>query len=305
MPINDNFMLPKWVRTMEPMADLLAAEQMELTQAQRIIAALENQGVISTSTLLLARHERIFDLSTNPTESLGVRRMRLLAKLNTHGTTTVQAIKEMVKIVTGREGDVIEHFEGYSFSVIVHLLFPDETTAMQELIQQIEEIKPAHLVFDTTAAVEPIRVINQHHHSLHRLEIHAHVDNLGIFFPRFNGWSRFGQEISFGGQVTKGLQLRKLFMHMKVGNRWQGVPCVGFKAHLRTSNTHSIEANVRSAASNTEQLNPQTVMIHTACKNPNTHPATLTKDSRWHFGQEFTFDGTRRFNGAGYTKEEL
>lgn len=305
MPINDNFMLPKWVRTMEPMADLLAAEQTELTQAQRIIAALENQGVISTSTLLLARHERIFGLPTNLSESLDARRTRLLAKLNTHGTTTVQAIKEMVKIVTGREGDVIEHFEGYSFSVIVHLLFPDETTALQELIQQIEEIKPAHLVFDTTAAVEPIRVINQHHHSLHRLEIHAHVDNLGIFFPRFNGWSRFGREIRFGGQVTKGLQLRKLSMNMKVENHWQGIPCVGFKTHLRTSNTHSIEAGVRAAASNTEQLKPQAVMIHAACKNPNTHSATLTKDSRWHFGQEFKFDGTRRFNGAGYTKEEL
>lgn len=231
--------------------------------------------------------------------------MRLLAKLNTHGTTTVQAIKEMVKIVTGREGDVLEHFEEYSFSVIVHFLFSDETTALQELIQQVEEIKPAHLTFDTTAAVEPIRVINQHYHSLHRLEIHAHVDNLGIFFPRFNGWSRFGREIRFGGQVTKGLQLRKLSMHMKVRNRWQGIPCVGFKTHLKTSNTHSIETNVRSTVSNMEQLKPQAVMIHTACKNPNTHPATLTKDSRWHFGQEFKFDGTRRFNGAEYTKEEL
>lgn len=285
MPINDNFMLPKWVRTMEPMADLLAAEQTELTQAQRIIAALENQGVISTSTLLLARHERIFDLPTSLSESLEIRRMRLLAKLNTHGTTTVQAIKEMVKIVTGREGDVIEHFEGYSFSVIVHLLFPDDTTAMQELIRQIEEIKPAHLVFDTTAAVEPIRVINRYRHSLQRLEILARVVNLRT--------------------SSQGLLLHKLSMHMKVKNYWQGIPCVGFKTHLRTSNTHSIQSGVRAVSSNVERLSFQAVMIHVTCKNSNTHSGTLTKDSRWRFGQEFKFDGTRRFNGAGYTKEEL
>lgn len=211
--------------------------------------------------------------------------MRLLAKLNTHGTTTVQAIKEMVKIVTGREGDVIEHFEGYSFSVIVHLLFPDETTAMQELIRQIEEIKPAHLVFDTTAAVEPIRVINRYRHSLQRLEILARVVNLRT--------------------SSQGLLLHKLSMHMKVKNYWQGIPCVGFKTHLRTSNTHSIESGVRAVSSNVERLSFQVVMIHVTCKNSNTHSGTLTKDSRWRFGQEFKFDGTRRFNGAGYTKEEL
>ena len=47
MPINDAFMLPKRVRTMEQMADLLQAEQTELTQMQRTIAALEQQLNIS------------------------------------------------------------------------------------------------------------------------------------------------------------------------------------------------------------------------------------------------------------------
>lgn len=53
MPINDTFMLPKQVRTMAQMADLLQAEQTELTQTQRTIAALEQQLNISTSTFLL------------------------------------------------------------------------------------------------------------------------------------------------------------------------------------------------------------------------------------------------------------
>ena len=86
MPINDAFMLPKRVRTMEQMADLLQTEQTELTQTQRTIAALEQQLNISTSTFLLPRHERLFELPVNTTESLEARRAKVLAKLNTRGT---------------------------------------------------------------------------------------------------------------------------------------------------------------------------------------------------------------------------
>ncbi len=66
MAINDRFMLPKRVRTMEQMADLLAAEQAELDQTQRTIAALENQLTISTSTHLLPRHERLLPCPSIP-----------------------------------------------------------------------------------------------------------------------------------------------------------------------------------------------------------------------------------------------
>ena len=77
MPINDAFMLPKRVRTMEQMADLLQTEQTELTQTQRTIAALEQQLNISTSTFLLPRHERLFELPVNTTESLEARRAKV------------------------------------------------------------------------------------------------------------------------------------------------------------------------------------------------------------------------------------
>lgn len=69
---------------------------------------------ISTSTFLLPRHERLFELPVNTTESLEARRAKVLAKLNTRGTTTVEAIREMVSIVTGSEGAVVEHFSQYA-----------------------------------------------------------------------------------------------------------------------------------------------------------------------------------------------
>lgn len=156
MAINDAFMLPKRVRTMEQMADLLDAEQAELTQTQRTVAALENQLTVSTSTYLLPRHERIYDIPINTAESLEVRRARVLAKLNTRGSTTVEAIKEMVRIVTGCEGDVEEHFSDYAFTVIVHLLLTSGNPDLQELARQIDEIKPAHLVFDIAGHLRPV-----------------------------------------------------------------------------------------------------------------------------------------------------
>ena len=110
MAINDAFMLPKQVRTMAQMADLLQAEQTELTQTQRTIAAIENQLIISTSTFLLHRHERLFELPVNTTESLEARRAKVLAKLNTRGTTTVEAILDKVAelIKAGRAKEIAD-----------------------------------------------------------------------------------------------------------------------------------------------------------------------------------------------------
>lgn len=147
MPINDAFMLPKQVRTMEQMADLLQTEQAELTQTSRTIAALEQQLTISTSTFLLLRHEAIYDLPSNPSESMAVRRVRLLGKLNTHGSTTVKSIREMVQIVTGCESDVIEHAADYRFDIIIHSQTFNEFEQMREMMRRIDEMKPAHLTY--------------------------------------------------------------------------------------------------------------------------------------------------------------
>lgn len=179
MPINDAFMLPKRVRTMEQMADLLQTEQAELTQTSRTISALEQQLTISTSTFLLPRHEAIYDLPSNPSESAEVRRARLLGKLNTRGSTTVESIREMVQIVTGCKGDVIENPTDYSFEVIVYLQFPDATDKMAELLRQIEEIKPAHLFMYAEGAVQAVPFQNQNHLAFVHMNVRLRVNNFG------------------------------------------------------------------------------------------------------------------------------
>ena len=219
MAINDRFMLPKRVRTMEQMADLLAAEQAELDQTQRTITALENQLTINTSTHLLPRHERLFALPVNTTESLEVRRARVLAKLNTRGTTTVRAIRDMVEIITGREGDVIEHFEDYAFSVLIKLLPADATTDVQELIRQIEEIKPAHLLFDIIAAFRPTPLVHENRLVFHRLAIRFSASNSrGTPFIRFDGSVHFDGSSQFN-QAPDGISLWRAAFRTSFSNR--------------------------------------------------------------------------------------
>ena len=198
MPINDTFMLPKQVRTMAQMADLLQAEQTELTQTQRTIAALEQQLNISTSTFLLPRHERLFELPVNTAESLEARRAKVLAKLITRGTTTVEAIREMV------------HFSQYAFTVIVYLLSESVFPNLPELIRQIDGIKPAHLIFDITGAFQPTSLKNRNEFSLYRLKMRSCFANTrGQHVVRFDGEADFDGSVMFN-QFFSGITFRSM-----------------------------------------------------------------------------------------------
>lgn len=152
MAINDEFMLPKRVRRMKPMDDLLQAEQTELTQTQRVIAALESQLTITASTFLLPRHERLFSISANTSESLEERRSKVLAKLNSKSPTTVKAVQELVKIMTGFDIGVVEHYSLYIFELIFQDI--DRFIDFAALDDALEVMKPAHLLHRYTINVK-------------------------------------------------------------------------------------------------------------------------------------------------------
>jgi len=122
----------------------------------------------------------------------------VLAKLNTRGTTTVEAIREMVSIVTGSEGAVVEHFSQYAFTVIVYMLFEGVFPDLPELIRQIDEIKPAHLIFDIVGAFQPTGMENRNEVSLYRLKILSRFANTrGQRVVRFDGEADFDGSIPF------------------------------------------------------------------------------------------------------------
>lgn len=219
MPLTDDFMLPRRVRTMEQMADLLQAEEAEINQAQRTIDAMSAQLAVGTSTFLLPRHERIFGLPVDTGEGLEVRRARVLARLNTRGVTTVQAIRELVQIITGREGEVTEHFADYAFSVTVRLLFPDATKDLGELIRQIDEIKPAHLVFDTIGAVEPVVLENKNRLLFVSQGLRLRVSNLGESAIYLDGRRNLDGTWQLTQRFTRGAAFSRLLLSMGASNR--------------------------------------------------------------------------------------
>lgn len=66
MPLDDIFMLPKRVRTMEQMADLLQAERLMIERLEAVLAELTRQGSINNNTpLTKQRLEEISSLFAN------------------------------------------------------------------------------------------------------------------------------------------------------------------------------------------------------------------------------------------------
>lgn len=146
MAINDAFTLPKRVRAMEHMADLLQAEQAELDLAQQIITGQEDQLYLGSSTYALKRHEAMFAITSSAGDTVQERRARLIAKLNTRSPATIAAIKELVMIIIGCASEVIEHPAEYRFEV-KFTGTRGVPANLAGLTAAIEEIKPAHLAF--------------------------------------------------------------------------------------------------------------------------------------------------------------
>lgn len=156
--INDRFMLPKRVRAMEQMADLLQVEQTELTQLQHTIEALENQLIISTSTFLLPRHEKIFGLYTNTQETLDARRTKILAKLEGISMATPKMIRSVVeRFIPDATVNIEEHNTNYFFEVKCEGVEHDP--ALSDLRDALDEVKPAHLVYGLTFTAKPIKTV--------------------------------------------------------------------------------------------------------------------------------------------------
>lgn len=91
----------------------------------------------------LALWEKRVGITTNTSKSEEERRAKILAKLNTKGTTTVELIKQICKsFVSGVE--IVQHNSEYYFEVnlLTNTGFP---YALDSLYDSVEIAKPAHL----------------------------------------------------------------------------------------------------------------------------------------------------------------
>ena len=146
MKLNDFKMLPPFLLRMDNMRDLLQAEESVMQELRDNVSSQEQQLVISTSTWGLERHEKILGLPTDSESSMEDRRSRIIAKLAGQGTVTKALIQHVASSFTNGEVEVIEHPEQYSFDVrFIRVLGTPPN--MADLSAALDEIKPAHLVY--------------------------------------------------------------------------------------------------------------------------------------------------------------
>lgn len=180
MPINDIYTLPKKIRNMREMADLLQAEQIEIDLLVELIMSVQKEMQIHSSTHLLPRYERMFALPTNTEETMEERRAKLIARLVARQMTTVECIEELIRVMTDCSGSVTEYCDQYSFTVSVNMPSNQRSFLIKTLMKQIGEIKPAHLAVHALVILKELIFQNRNEAVLHNVTFLFRNNNLGI-----------------------------------------------------------------------------------------------------------------------------
>jgi len=106
-----------------------------------------NQFFVDTATWGLARWERIIGVTSDETKPLEHRRSVIKARLRGASTTTKAMLQDVALAYSGGEVEIIERLNESAFTVkfVGTRGIPPN---MADLVQTIEDIKPAHLAFD-------------------------------------------------------------------------------------------------------------------------------------------------------------
>lgn len=175
MALKKEGMLPHFLLQNEVISDLLSALDVENEMLQGYIKNIRDELNIYYADKLLSRYERILDVK--PSKTRRERVNNLISKLMMKGTTRVKDLLDIIKLVTKRDGEIIEHFSEYRFDVIVNLLMDDGTSTLENLKRQIEIIKPAHLAFTIITFIELIRFINEYEIAFSHLMVNMRNNN--------------------------------------------------------------------------------------------------------------------------------
>lgn len=85
-----------------------------------------------------------FGITPKPTDTLDSRKQRLLARKRGMATTTPYVIKQICKAYVDKV-NIIQHFEEYYFELQLENINRGFVNFLEDLIEIIEELKPAHL----------------------------------------------------------------------------------------------------------------------------------------------------------------
>lgn len=144
----DTKYLPLWLQNMQQMDELLTAESKELDRLHNALEEYIRELSLSTANDLLARYEKMFDL-TGDGLTQEERRKNLIAKLNARYTASRQSIYNELTAMTGLPVEIEEHPEQYLF--LVNIVQSNLSDAFVAAIRSyLDMIKPAHIAYDLT-----------------------------------------------------------------------------------------------------------------------------------------------------------
>jgi len=137
--------IPVFLRNSNVILSILNAEGEESDDVRAGIRDILNQFYVETATEIgLTLWEQMLGLSSYAGKPLSQRRSRIISKIRGIGTLTVNLIKNVAESYVYGTVEVIEDTASYSFIV----KFIDALGAppnLQDLMDAIEDIKPAHL----------------------------------------------------------------------------------------------------------------------------------------------------------------
>lgn len=120
---------------------VFGASEPELTELETAIDDLEKQLNIDTATWALEIYEKDLGIEVDSTKSLYERRSVIKSKERGTGKVDADLIKKVVDAYSNGDADI-------SFDGVIHVAFVNVygiPPNMEDLINAVEEIKPAHL----------------------------------------------------------------------------------------------------------------------------------------------------------------
>ena len=117
-------------------------------EVQKIINAYDQmllQLFVSSADEWLPLWEKIYGIVPD-SNNIDYRRSRIMGKMRGSGTTTKEMIKNVCESFYNGNVEIIEHFDQYSFD-IKFLSSIGTPPNLQDMVNAIEEIKPAHLSY--------------------------------------------------------------------------------------------------------------------------------------------------------------
>lgn len=135
-------LLPRDQRRLKEFKEITRTEEVEFDALRFDFKDLENQLVVDTATWGLAIYEKELRLPIKPNKTLEERRSIIRAKMRGIGKVDYLMIQSTVEAFTGQIVEV-------GFANKIQIIFKREGSIKftEDLIQAIDEVKPAHLAF--------------------------------------------------------------------------------------------------------------------------------------------------------------